>query len=109
MAHRILNATEAVHIDVNSPTGNLEGVTPQLDVGEYNAGTDKRRSLIQFDFSSLPPGAVITAVTFQIYLSTSVLSDNNRTIRAYRLKRNWVENEVTWNSYSSGNSWVLMR
>ncbi len=105
MAQVTLNASEAVFIDENSATTNFEGTAPQLDVGESNIGSEKRRSLIQFDLSSIPGGSTITGATFKIYLSSASLASNNRTMSAYRLLRNWVENQATWNVYSTGNSW----
>lgn len=105
MAQVTLNASEAVFIDETAATTNFEGSADQLDIGELAGGTNKRRSLIQWDLSSIPSNATITAVTFKIYDRGGDLSSNDRTFDIFRVRRNWVENEVTWNVYSSGNSW----
>lgn len=99
-----INADRSVFFDGNSPTSNYD-FAPQLDVGEYNAGSEKRRSLVGFTIPKRIKGCEVVSATFRIYLSTSALSSNNRTIRAYRVKRAWVENQCTWNIYATGNNW----
>lgn len=75
-----------------------------LLIGESNAAVATYRSLIKFDLSSIPSGAQVSAATLSIWVFEDV-SSNARTLRAYRVKRNWVETEATWNVYSTGNSW----
>lgn len=106
MASITINASEAVFIDESSATTNWEGVAAQLDVGEFNAGSEKRRSLIRFSLSAIPSGSIINSVTFKINNQGTDLTDNARTMYVNRMKRNWVENQVTWNQYSSGNNWA---
>lgn len=111
MAQVTLNATEAVHIDGGTSgsqqTTNYEGLSAQLDIGKLGSGTgERRRSLIQFDLSSIPATATVTGVTFKIYNQGTDLTNNARTMRAYRIRRNWTENQVTWNVYTTGNSWT---
>ncbi len=106
MAQTTLNADEAVFIDgdAGSETTNFSG-TPQLDVGRFGAAGELRRSLVQFDFSSIPSTVTVTGATFKFYNSGTDLTDNARVMSAYRVIRNWVEGEVTWNIYSTGNNW----
>lgn len=74
-------------------------------VGELNitsGGPD--RILIKFDVSSIPVAATITSSTLSLYALTDY-ADNANTSRAFRQKRAWVETQVTWDNYSTGNIW----
>jgi RHS repeat-associated protein len=74
-------------------------------VGESNNATDKvARSLIKFDLSSIPSNATITSATLSLWTDTD-FSDNDRTIRVYRLKVPFNESQATWNEASTGTSW----
>ena len=87
-----------------SPTAN-QSTQPQLRVGEANdASNDFRWALIRFDISSIPSGATINSVTFSVWIFGD-LSSNARNWSLYRILRNWVTAEATWNVYSSGNNW----
>ena len=108
MATTTLNANRSVHIDSSSPTTNQDG-SPQLDVGESALSSELRRGLVGFDLSSLA-NSTINSVTLKIYdTGASTLTSNTRTLSVYRLKRAWVENQATWNVYSTGNSWSTAR
>ncbi len=79
-----------------------------LGIGEPIGSTgDNYRSPIKFDQSSLPSAAIISSAVLSVWLSQAgnAIASNNRTGRVYRLKRAWVETQVTWNSYSTGNPW----
>lgn len=73
----------------------------------FNVGDASRvfRQVIQFDLSSIPSNATITSAIFSIR-ATGDSSTNARTFRVYRILRDWVIDEVTWNIYSTGNSWA---
>lgn len=83
---------------------NFGTITTFLIGEEVGGANSVDRTLIQFDLTSIPSSAVVSGGTMSVYLSTNT-SNNTRTLRAYRVLRNWVETEATWNSYSSGNSW----
>ena len=77
-----------------------------LYVGESNIAAGIGRGLIKFDWSSIsPPDIVISTATISLWIAGD-LSDNARTFKIYRVLRNWVETQATWNNYSSGNSWT---
>jgi RHS repeat-associated protein len=100
------NGTDGVdtYIDNGSATSNY-GTEVSLRIGEGNGSTnDLNRSLIKFDLSSIPANATITSATLSLWTSND-LSDNDRTIRVYRLKVPFVEGEATWNESASGVSW----
>lgn len=97
----------------NGTTNTNWGAAADLQVGEYNGGTETDRMILQFDLSSIPAGATINSATLSLYL-TNDYSDNARTFRVYRNKRPWDEGTrvgsgsadgVTWDVYSTGNSW----
>jgi hypothetical protein len=79
-------------------TGNWE----QLYTG--NVGTGRKRSLLRFDLSFLPPGAIVDSATFSIY---RIDSEGNRTVNLYRITANWTEDTVTWNNFGGYNPTVL--
>lgn len=89
-------------MELENPDTNSQAI-PQA--GEWNGGAATRRWLIKFDLSSIPKGATITTATFSIKEINSDLADFARTMRAYRVKQTVVFDEVTWNSYSTGNAW----
>lgn len=91
------------YLAANSPDTNYAG--GNLTLGERNdQSAIVKRYPVKMDVSSIPAGSVIKSATLRIFFKTD-RSSNSRECRAYRLKRDWVTSEVTWNSYSSGNSW----
>ena len=81
--------------------------TGDLLIGESNADAAVARSLLQFDLSSIPTGVLITSATLTLTFAEdgNYRATNSRTARVYRVLRNWVESEATWNIYSTGNNW----
>jgi len=76
-----------------------------LGVGKGGAADRTNRSLLKFnvkeDLEAL--GAVeIVSATLYVYPYDIV---GAHTISAYRVFQNWLETEVTWNSFSTGNAW----
>jgi hypothetical protein len=75
-------------------------------VGEDNTGNSVSRGLIKFDLSSITSSAVVSSATLTLTHSGAVdRTSNARTMRAFRTKRAWVENQTTWNIWSTGNNW----
>jgi hypothetical protein len=91
---------------VQSDGGNY-GDFINIGVGESNAGALIMRGVIRFDLSSIPAAAQVSSATLSLWLSSagSLRASNDRAIRLYRIKRNWVESQVSWNVYSTGNNW----
>ena len=68
-------------------------------------GSHDRRSLIEFDLSSIPTsGVVFSSVTLRLYC-LNVENTNSITVSAFRVVRNWLESQVTWNIATTGDSW----
>jgi len=91
-------------INNSSPDSNA-GSSTQITV-RSNLLYDGRM-VLNFDFTSLPAGAVISAASLQLYRYTYAANDGEgRTYWVYRLTQTgWVELEVTWNSYKTGSAW----
>ena len=82
--------------------------------GNYSTSTEIRiggrsddgpyRTLIKMDLSSIPKNAIIKSAKLYITVSADYASQTG-TISVYRVLRNWVLTEATWNKYSSASSW----
>ena len=92
------------------------GSDEELVVNSY---VDKdKRTLAQFDVSSIPSGAVIDSATLHLYMydAPSNTPYNNRTHEVHRLTNSWVEGTgyqigvpsdgVTWTNRSTGVTWT---
>ena len=87
-----------------SPTGALsDGAGPHIYVGRSGANNDtlRRRGLLAFDLSTIPPGSLINSATLTLYLSRSSLS-GPANIGLHRLLKDW--GEGTSNSGSPGGA-----
>ena len=60
------------------------------------------RTLLQFDLTALPSGAVVHTATLELYLQSFGSSD---VVEAHVLLRDWTENGVTWNAYDGVSAW----
>lgn len=65
-------------------------------------GTETRRSVIKFSLADIPSNATIQSATFGLFSETD---SGGIDFDLYRLVRDWVEDEATWNEASSGVSW----
>lgn len=92
------------YISTAFPTTNFDS-EDFMGTGDRNDVSEIWRSLIQFDFSTIPSGAISSARTLSLWVRSD-LSSNNRTVRFYRCKRAWVESQATWNVFSTGNNWA---
>ncbi len=97
------------YIAQNGPTTNW-GTNAALFIGEYNAGTDKARTLINFsdvsNFSSDPDLIGLQLSEAYLYLTTSVeYSSNARTFRLYRLLVDFDQLTATWNIRKTATNW----
>ena len=104
MAQVTLNSLRDARINNQDPTGNY-GNAGEIYIGNSNgAGDQTYRSLIHFDLSTIPAGSTITAAVLRITVLDD-LSDNARTISAYRVLRAWTEAGVTWNKFDGTSDW----
>ena len=95
----------------DSPTTNY-GTLTYLYVQSYTTGGIHYnvRSLLQFNLSGIPADAIIDTSQMSLYYYSNAGAGYDpvgRTYWCYALTRhNWVEAQVTWNIYSTGNSWT---
>lgn len=88
----------------SAPTTNY-GTTTYLLVQSQD-GSRNMRTILKFDFSSLPAGAIISAATLSLYELTGG-NAAGYTYGAYELTQaGWVELEATWNNYKTGSAWA---
>jgi hypothetical protein len=80
------------------------GTLSTTNVGERSFSSTTARTLIKFDLSSIPDTSPINSAVMSLYVTTDS-SSNARTFRVYRTKRDWVEDQATWNIWKTGNSW----
>jgi hypothetical protein len=82
---------------ISFPDSNGTGTEMIVGTQGSNVGFAKNRGLIQFDLSSIPPGAAINSVTLRLTVTTRVpqtpVSSN---FNLHRLTRPWDELESTW-------------
>jgi len=85
-------------------TTTNENTNAENKVGEHNAIADAYRTLIQFPgIQAGVLGVVSTAFLYmKIYLDRS---SNARTMRVFRIKRDVVITQVTWNIWKTGSNW----
>jgi hypothetical protein len=103
MALTTLTATKSVHMTSSDATTNQFGAG-FVDVGEATGAVTIRRTLLQWDLSSLA-GATISGVNFRFYDQGTDLTDNTRTMSCYRVLRAWGESTCTWNTTDGSTSW----
>ena len=70
----------------------------------YYTGLTTFRTVIKFDLSVIASGSYINSATFQMTM-TGDFSSSATNMQLFRLLRNWVVDQATWNSYSTGNAW----
>ena len=98
-----LIATKDNYITSSNPTLCTPTIT-SIRIGEDNDSVRILRALIQFDLSGIPFDATIVSAVLSMYRWFEK-SDHTRTMRVFRIKRDWEETETSWNEFSTGNSW----
>ena len=80
------------------------GLSGYIGVGCW-VSNKLHRGLIHF---TLPAGSgTITKVELYLHTTDNDLNLTSHNIEVHQLTQtNWVENQFTWNSYSTGNSWA---
>lgn len=90
-----------------NPTTNY-GANTALNVGAYEAVFGIEHLFIEFDWSSIPAGQICSTATLRFTLGGRT-GNAGGTIKLYRVRRAWVEGELTWEIFASGagNNWVI--
>lgn len=92
------------YLHSGSPTTN-NGTDTSLRIGEHSAATAVFRTLIKFNFSSVTPPVVTSSIVFSMWLYANEASVSG-TFPLYRQKRDWVEDQATWNIWKTSNNWA---
>lgn len=71
------------------------------------ANGEVRRSVIRYDFSEIPPGAHITAVSMTIQVVRVPMTPVNSFFELRRLLTDWAENDATWSSRLPDIAWEV--
>ncbi len=70
----------------------------------------QRRAIFRFDFSGLDDRAEISSAYLEMYYSNNVIGNDpvGETIEVNRVtKKDWVEEEVTWDVYKNSTAWFM--
>ena len=97
------NSNDAQILHDNPDTNYGTGTS--IGIGENNTATQRRRTLIKFDISSIPSNAIVSSAKLYLRINLN-RSSNARDFKMYRVLRDWVESEMTWNDWSTGNAWT---
>ena len=90
--------TEDAYFRSDAPTSNYGS---DATIRAY--GSTARNGVLSFSgFANVPAGATINDITQYIY-NTSGITSSIFSFR--RVLLNWVEAQITWNIYSTGNNW----
>lgn len=68
--------------------------------GDDGDGNDLS-TILYWDISAIPADSLVEKVT----ITLNVFNKSNDTYQVFEMKRDWVEDDATWNVYSSGNTW----
>ncbi len=82
------------------------GSDTKILIGKDSAGNDLK-GLLEFNVSSIPANSTITSAKLQVNLSYSS-SNNNITIKVYRVTSNWTEAGTTWSNRSASETWAVV-
>jgi hypothetical protein len=87
----------------NQATTNFGG-NANMQVGNLGSSAiETGRALVAFDVqANIPSGDTVTDATLSLY---KFASNYAGVTSIYRLFRNWIEAQVTWNVWSTGNNW----
>ena len=86
------------------------GSEPSLVSGALGsrAQFEVRRTLLRFDLSAIPAGAVVSSAALQVTVVMVPLSPVNSTFDLKRVLQSWSEGGVSWNSRSgAGTPWQV--
>lgn len=86
---------------------NTGGSETTLGVGLYQDATqtNKIRSLLKFDLSSIPSGTSVLDVNLNMWLA-SVWNDTDLDVDLHEATNSWTESGATWSKRDGVNSWL---
>ena len=100
----IVTAIKDTFIDVSGPTkNNGSTAVTELKIRRKSDGSTDLRPLLQWDLSSLPAGAMISAATIQFGVTRADAA--NEVVGVYQLNTAWVEGTQSNATCTTGASW----
>jgi hypothetical protein len=91
-----LNPMQDTFISEAFTSPNGTGVDMVVGAQGANASFSKNRGLIQFDLSSVPPGAVVNSVSLHLTVTKVSSTPVNSNFQLHRLLHPWSDLESTW-------------
>lgn len=91
-----LNPMHDTFISEAFTTPNGAGTDMVIGTQGSTAGFTKNRGLIQFDLSSIPPGAVVQSVTLHLTVTRPPSTPINSNFQLHRVLRDWDDLQSTW-------------
>jgi len=95
------------------PVADTRLITDWGRDSNYGAGTDigvyqaRDRSLLRFDFASLPTGSTVGAANLVLTVSNPYNGNQNaESMNVYRLTQAWTEGGATWNRHDGTTAWA---
>lgn len=105
-----VNKIEDAAIWADMPDSPKGTITFYHFLGNYNSTTYRWNILFRLKNHGIPNDATIDSALLKLYIyqKTPSSGSNNMYVKMYNVRpsRNWVESEVTWNSYKTGSSWT---
>lgn len=110
MSTYVLGGAEDARIHSGTPTKNY-GLSDILALGQIDSDADFKiaRSVIYFPTlhtGGVPRNRKVLSAKLELYLTQDYCS-YQRTYSFFRLKKSFVENQVTWNVRATGASWKV--
>lgn len=83
---------------ISEAIGTPNGTGMEMVIGTQGtlASRAKNHGLIQFDLSSIPPGAVVQSVTLRLTVTRVPFTPANSDFHLHRVLRDWDDLESTW-------------
>ena len=106
MATITATVTSDTYVEKDNPTTNRDtDIAIRLDTGD---GTDAQTNRMMFKITmpSDPGNATITDITLNVYHGSVIDDRTVQSVDAHEITTAYVDSEVTWNEYSSGNNWT---
>lgn len=95
--------TDDTQLRQNNPNANF-GSLSTMETTIWDVG-DTLRGLVRFPgLANITGPVTVLSATLRLYLQTA--NAGTHTIGIFRVLRNWVEGQATWNNYASGNAWA---
>ena len=96
--------TRDASLNEDNPTSNYGQANDLLIDGDNppNSGLDKY-ALIKWDLSSIP----LTSTVESVDMTINVTNKSKNSYELYEIKKDWVEDQTTWNSVDGLNPWQV--